>query len=268
MRVVFYYFVLAILIGGFFCVTFETKADEAVIPKVVLATWNWAPYYAENLPNGGAATEIVKASFKRVGYELEVKWVPWTRAIEKAKEGEFDGVLGVWYTEERARSFTYSKPFFKNEIVFFKRKDETINYISPSDIMTYRVGVTRNSGPHEWLKEKYSKNLDLVGSASLNIKKLMAKRFDLLVDEKLGILYILNNEFPEWKNAIESLDPPLQVNELHIMISQKNIYHQKIINDFNRGLREIRQDGTFENILIKHGFDQNSNRDRDSSYRN
>lgn len=233
-----------------------TVATDVAKTKVVLATWNWSPYYAENLPDGGAITEIVRAAFQREGYELEVKWVPWARAIEKAKEGEYDGVLGSWYTIERATYFTYSKPLLKNEIVFFKRKGETIKYNSLRDIKPYRIGVTRNSGPHEWLKADYSGNLDLVGSPVLNIKKLMAGRFHLIADEKAGILHILNNQFPEWKNAVESLHPPLQVNELHIMISKTNVDHQKIINNFNRGLEKIQQDGSFQNILMKYGLVQ------------
>lgn len=240
----------------FLCSTSANAAHETARPKIVLASSDWAPYYAEKLSGGGAAVQIVRSAFERAGYDLEIKWLPWARAIKEAEDGGFDGVLGVWYTAERAQLFTYSKPFFKNEIVFFKRRNEPINYHSLRDIRQYRIGVTRNSGPHEWLKTDYSKNIDLVGNASLNIKKLMAKRFDLMADEKLGIQYILNNEFPEWKNALESLVPPLQVNELHIMISKTNINHQKIINDFNKGLRAIQTDGTFRNILIKCGFNQ------------
>lgn len=231
-----------------------SDAKEVAKTKIVLATWDWAPYYARELPDGGAATEIVEMSFRRAGYELQVEWVPWARAIEKAKEGEYDGVLGCWYTDERAGFFSYSKPFLHNEIVFFKRRGEAIHYKSFRDVTAYRIGVTRNSGPHEWLKAKHFSNLDIVGDANLNIKKLMAKRFDLIADEKMGVLYILKHQYPGWKDALEILDPPLRVDNLHIMISKKNRAHQKIVSDFDRGLLEIRQDGTFQKILAKHGF--------------
>lgn len=253
--------ILSLLISALSLTSIQSEANESMRYRVVLATANWAPYYAPTLPKGGAVTEIAREAFRRVGYELEVVWVPWTRAMEKAKEGEYDGVLGAWYTEDRALHFTYSKPFFRNEIVFFKRRGDSIDNESLNDLTSYRIGVTKNSGPHEWLKDEYPDNLDLVGSAELNIMKLMAHRFDLMADEKLGVLYILNNKYPEWKDDIVSLEPPLQIDELHVIISKQNKDHDRITSDFDRGLGIMRADGTFDNILAKHGFSSDNSWD-------
>lgn len=235
------------------------ETEVAEISTIVLATSDWEPYYAENLTHGGVVADIVRTAFQRMGYKLEVKWLPWARAINAAKVGQYDGVLGAWYTEHRTHLFNYSKPFFKNEIVFFKLKGETIRYTSVLDLKSYRVGVTRNSAPHELLKSELTGSLDIVGTADLNIKKLIAKRIDLFVDENLGIQYMINTRFPEWKGLIEALKPPLQVNDLHIMISKKVDNNQKIVNDFNEGLQKILDDGTFEKIIKENGFNNQEN---------
>ena len=238
---------------------FFSAAEEievAETPTIILATSDWEPYYAEKLASGGVVTEIVRTAFQRMGYKLEVKWLPWARAINTAKAGYYDGVLGAWYTEDREQFFNYSKPFLKNDIVFFKLKGEPITYTSLLDLKSYRVGVTRNSGPHELLKSELNESLDIVVIADLNIKKLMAKRIDLFVDERLGVQYIINTQFPEWRGSIEALEPPLQVNDLHIMISKRVNNNQKIINDFNEGLQLILHDGTLENLLKENGFNK------------
>ena len=97
-------------------------------------------------------------------------------------------------------------------------------------------------------------NLEVGISAYANIQKLMAKRFDLLVDEKLNVFNIVNTHFPKWYNAIEVLSPPLQVNHLHLIISKENCEYQTLIDAFNNGLDEMIKNGTFESILAKYNF--------------
>ena len=42
--------------------------------KIVLATDPWPPFYGPDIKNGGYLTEIVKESFKRVGYDCKVEF--------------------------------------------------------------------------------------------------------------------------------------------------------------------------------------------------
>ncbi|SHO48181.1 substrate-binding periplasmic protein [Desulfopila aestuarii] len=217
---------------------------------------NWEPYYSETLDNGGVVVELVRRAFTRGGYSLELEWFPWTRAFNMAKTGDCDGVLGAWYTEERKQFFIYSEPFLTTELVFFKRKGEKITYTTLRDLQPYRIGVARDSGPYELLKPEFEQNLDVATSAYLNIQKLMGKRFDLLADEKLNVLYIINTHLPEWRGALEILSPPLQINKLHVIISKKIETPQKIVDAFNHGLKEIQEDGTFDAILKEYNFSE------------
>jgi polar amino acid transport system substrate-binding protein len=233
------------------------KRHEEKPPTIVLSIGeNWEPYYSETLPNGGVAVEIVRRAFERGGYALELQWMPWARAFNTAKEGEYDGVLGAWYTEGRTQFFTYTQPFLTTELVFFKRKGEPIMYTTLQDLKPYTIGVARDSGPYELLKAEFEQNLDIATSADLNIQKLMGKRFDLLADEKLNVLHIINTQFPQWRDAIEILDPPLQINQLHVIVSKQRKDPKTIVDAFNHGLKEIQKDGTFEAILKEYHFSE------------
>lgn len=229
------------------------KSDK---PRLFLAApEDFVPFSSKSLPNGGIATEIVRQAFLQAGYEIDVVWVPWPRALENAKKGIYDGVLGAWYTEERTQFFTYSLPFFKNEIVFFKRKDERIAYKSLKDLKPYRIGVAKNAAPHELLKSELAANLEVANSGILSIKMLMGKRFNMIAEEKLSVIHLLNNNFPQWRNTIEVMDPPLQINNLHVIISKKLPHHQNITADFNAGLQKILSEGWIENLRKQRGFE-------------
>lgn len=80
---------MIVMMTGLVFITLTTDAKGAEKAKIVLATGNWEPYYGETLPNGGIVTEIVRRAFRRVGYELEVKWRPWARAMEVTKQGKY-----------------------------------------------------------------------------------------------------------------------------------------------------------------------------------
>ncbi len=65
--------------------------------------------------------------------------------------------------------------------------------------------------------------------------------------------YLLKLNFPDQIDNYEFI-APMAVLEQHISISRKIEGGQKIVNDFNQGLKIIQRDGTFEKIFKKHGF--------------
>ena len=86
-------------------------AGDAYAGRLVkMATAPWAPYYSPDLPNGGYIPDITREAFKRVGYDFEVEYMPWKRALEMSRKGRYDGILGVFYSEERGEYFIFSLP--------------------------------------------------------------------------------------------------------------------------------------------------------------
>ena len=243
----------ASLIGMFVLVVFITSGFSEENRKVCLATSNWEPYYGDALPGNGFYAEITRAAFQRVGIEFIVEFHPWNRALEMSKRGKFDGLLGAYYNEERSRYFTYTDSVYESQEVFFCKKDAQISYASLNDLSKYMIGVVRGWGSIEILK-KANLNLDEVTDHDMNIKKLMAGRIDLICTEKIALLNLIQTKYPQWKDAIKIVPRPLVTLKIFNPISNKIPNHEKIVKDFNRGLKMIKDDGTFEKILTKHGF--------------
>jgi len=44
-------------------------------------TVDWAPFYAQNLAGQGFYSVLTREAFARAGYELEISFVPWKRAM-------------------------------------------------------------------------------------------------------------------------------------------------------------------------------------------
>jgi polar amino acid transport system substrate-binding protein len=243
-----------VLMMGLCLMIGTAHVSHAAQRSVVFATTTWEPLLGENLPGGGFYTEISRAAFQRVDYEFTVEFVPWKRAVEETKKGNYDGLLAAGYSEERAQFFSYTDPVYIEDIVFFCRANESISYASLQDLQPYTIGVLRGSLPGDILQQEPSLTLEEVSDDEFNINKLVEKRIDLFVSGKIYILHLLQTQFPEWKEAIEVIHPPLEVVKYYNPVSKTVADHDTIVADFNRGLQMIKEDGTFDQILQKHGF--------------
>lgn len=246
---------LGIVTGGIaLAIILNSALGSAATKKIVLATLNWEPYYGEKLENGGYIAEITREAFQRVGYEVEIKWVPWKRALEQAKEGRYDGLLGAWFSEERAQYFAFTEPIDMTTLSFFKQTGSPILYSTLKDLTPYRIGVTRGYAHTKEFDAAVYLTKEEVTTSSQNIQKLSEGRIDLFVEDRRVVQYLIRNDFLKLNGKIVEVKPPLQEKPLYNAISKKVVGYEHIIEDFNRGLKLLKDDGTFDQILQKYGF--------------
>lgn len=244
---------LSIVVILFFAMT--AYSAENTVRKITLAAMPFEPSVGELMPDGGYCVHIASEAFKRAGYPVEVNYVPWARALEGAKAGVYDGVLGIYYNEERSAFLAYTDPLYQDRNVFFKRTADHIDGASLKDLTPYTIGIVQGASfSAEFDSATYLKK-EAASSNELNIKKLVKGRIDLFaVEDKNYVLYLVNTQYPEWKGVIEPIDIPLGYSNLHVAISRKVKGYQAVVDAFNKGLREIVADGTMDRILKGHGM--------------
>jgi len=225
---------------------------------VSLSTTNYPPYFDVNLPEGGVLTDLIRTAFKRSEMALNVTWFPFERAEKYAKLSlKFDGIYSLWYTDERAKWAYYSDPILPNSLGFFIHKDSDMSaywnmtYLKAS---AQKIGVVRG-----YLNPEELENADLnevvANSDRLNLEALLWQRVDLIVIDKMVAESLINTYFSAQKDSFVWLDPPLEYKMQYLAIAKNAPNAKEKIAAFNHGLKEIRRDGTYQNIMKKHGFD-------------
>ena len=86
-----------------------------------MLTLNWAPHYAEDLPEQGLTTALVKAAFRAGGHRASVEFVPWSRALKEVEEGKADVVMGAYYNEDRTTRYIYSDLIYDLQVGLITR---------------------------------------------------------------------------------------------------------------------------------------------------
>ena len=89
---------------------------------------NYPPYVDREIEKEGVATEIIRQAFKKEGYVLQMKWLPWNRALAGAEEVRYDLIPHAWYTDDRSKKFLYSEPYLTNRLIFVKRVEDPFQY--------------------------------------------------------------------------------------------------------------------------------------------
>jgi polar amino acid transport system substrate-binding protein len=228
-------------------------ADDKII--VLAHETSWAPHYGKGLKQGGYTVEIIKEALNRVGYELETVWLPWKRAQVEAARGDYDGLGASYYNEERANKFAYSDPIANTEMVFFKRTEDDIKYSNLEDLKPYKIGTGFGYGyPEQFVKADYLKKIEAY-ELKTNITRLLHKRIDLIIGSRKAIFFFLKQKYPDRINSLEILGNPLETLPLYVLFSKKKPDYKQKIEDFNRGLKMIKEDGTYQKIMKNHGLD-------------
>jgi len=79
---------------------------------------NWEPFTGEKLESGGFLSEITKEAMSRSGYNIQIEFLPWSRALLMIQTGEIDGLMGTYYTTERLISAAFTDSLGKTDVVF------------------------------------------------------------------------------------------------------------------------------------------------------
>jgi polar amino acid transport system substrate-binding protein len=226
--------------------------------KLEMVTCSWPPYYdtaKESKHKGdGVFAELTKAAFKRVGYDINVSYYPWSRAMHLTNTGKFPGLLGPYYSEERAKDLAFTDPVMNTENVFFAKNGRNIRWKTLKDLSKYKIGVGRGwAYGQEFDNASYLKK-EAVTTVQMNIKKLAADRIDMFIGSKAVVLYEIENNLIKHIGDFEIVKPSYQVKPLHNAFSKKLKGYKKIIKDFNRGLKLIKKDGTYAKILKSYSY--------------
>lgn len=216
---------------------------------IVAAGDPWPPFVDPHNPKEGLSLEIIRAAFQTQGYEVQYTNVPWARAEAGVKNGRYDILPDVWFTESRKRDLMFSTPYTRNEIRFIALKDDPFEYDDINSLQGKIVGTIRGYSYSEEFLAATHFTREEVTDFLQNMRKLLAKRIDLTLDDEIVARYRIAQENPTWFEHIRFSQKPLSYQDLYIAAGYKNPRHTEIIEAFNRGLEIIKTNGRLADII-------------------
>lgn len=229
---------------GFLVCSFSIFAQARTI---TLLSIEYPPYTGRSLPQEGIITAITRAAYKRMGYEVDIQYQPWARAIQEVKKGKFAGVLDVWYSAGRTEFLAYSKPLLLNEIGFYARTNRQVDVRNLSKLGNLTIGKVRGNLDPPNIASAHLRFDEAVDDTN-NLLKLAAGRVDLVLMDKHVADHILANQLKNLRTELVWLKPPVYRFWLYVAFSKNSPNWERYLVDFNTGLAMIQEDGTLEQL--------------------
>lgn len=236
-----------------------TESTNENTDKVILVIGEWEPFTSENLEGYGFFTEIVTAAFEQAGVPIEYRFYPWKRCEEMVHNGEAWGTFPYAYTEERTAIYNYSDKVFPDSTVMFYRKDNSkidLNAIDVARLETLKPYTIGGITGYSYEKPFNDAGLmvDWASGEEDGIHKLAKGRIDFYPQNDAAGWALLRKLYPDEINNFAILEKPLFQNDFYIISSKQYPDGDKILQSFNKGLNEIKENGRMQAILDKYNL--------------
>jgi polar amino acid transport system substrate-binding protein len=220
----------------------------------IAALIGWPPFSADDLPNDGFSNDLTQTVLKRMGHDSKVSMMPWARALEMTKRGRYEVLPSVWYSDERAKELVFTDPIASNRIVFIKESVNDFEFDGLDSLTGKRIGIVQGYDYRDDFLQGEDFTLEATNDFITNVKKLLAGRVDLTVSDELVAKYAINKNLPKFANELAYTDGSLSEKTLHVTFSRDMPRAEQMAEAFNAELAKMREDGTYDAILARHGL--------------
>jgi polar amino acid transport system substrate-binding protein len=163
-----------------------------------LASLEWPPFVGSRLEQEGLSAVIADSAARKFGYRLQVDYFPWPRAMQLGlRDTRYAGYFPAYYTEERARHCYFSAPIGSSTIGLAYLKSAPLHWQMLQDLNSLTIAIVAgfsNGASFDEMLHEGRLHVDASSSDMLNLRKLLAKRVDAVVIDKLTLRYLLLNE--------------------------------------------------------------------------
>ncbi|HFH9837726.1 TPA: ABC transporter substrate-binding protein/permease [Streptococcus suis] len=238
-----FFILLASMLPVFFIFT-SVKADDAI--DIVFDN-SYAPFEFKDSDQEykGLDVDIINEVAKRSGWTVNKTFPGFDAAVNAVQSGSADALMaGTTITDARKKVFTFSDPYFDTKIVIATTKANTIS--SYKDLKGKTVGVKNGTAAQAFLdenKDKYGYTIKTFDTGDLMYNSLSAGAVDAVMDDEAVIQYAIQ------QGQDLSIDIEGEAIGSFGFSVKKGSQYEYLVEDFNKALAEMKEDGTYETIM-------------------
>ena len=210
---------------------------------------NWSPWtYHDERTNEltGLEVDIAKLIAEGLGVEPVFQEAPWDALLAGVNAERFDIICnGVGYTEDRAKSYSFTTPYvYSNKVLVVAENNEEIKTV---DDLKGKKTANSASSTYAALAEEYGATLVPVDTLGETMDMLVQGRVDATINAQVSIADYLK-EHPDAKiKVVQVLAGDPVAYPLHI-----GDEYQTLVDAINEILEAARQDGRLAEISMKY----------------
>lgn len=221
--------------------------------RIRIAIGEMPPVIGAALPHRGVVPELIVEIFGAAGIAVDFDFVPWKRAYSQTQAGQVHATALWGRTPEREELFDFSDTVFTDELVLFYRREQPVVW-DGKDTEALRgltVGLPLGSAKAPLLAQAERSGAiryEVSGDSELNLRKLLARRFEAVDLARSAGLALLQQHFSPAERARIAHTVSYQQWHYCMMFSRKTAGSARYLALFNAGLRKLKASGRFQQI--------------------
>ena len=209
---------------------------------------NWSPWTYHDEKTGeltGLEVDIANLIAEGLGVKADFQEAPWDALLAGVDAGRFDIICnGVGYTEERAKSYSFTTPYvYSNKVLVVAEDNEEIRSV---DDLKGKKTANSASSTYAALAEEYGATLVPVDTLGETMDMLVQGRVDATLNAQVSIADYLREH------------PDAKIKTVQVLAGDPVAYPvakdgtESLVEAINEILEAARQDGTLAEISIKY----------------
>ena len=207
-------------------------------------------YTDENGEFVGIDVDIIKAVAANQGFNIDIQSLGWDAAVTAVQAGQADALLaGASITDQRKENgWIFSDSYYDSYQVFAVKADSGVESLDDLKGKTIAVkNATAGANYAEELKDKYGFKIDTYEDSPTMYQAVVLGQADACVEDKPIMADNIKTGGLDL-TIVESTASEVAPYGLAIM----NKDNQEFLDMFNKGLQEIKDNGTYDEILNKY----------------
>ena len=237
------------LMTAFLTLAFMFGAKVSADTIKIVSDSTYAPFEFKDSDQvyKGIDVDIIKKAAEISGWDYKMTFPGFDAAVNAVQSGQADALMaGTTVTKERKKVFTFSDTYYDTKIVIVTRKQDKITKYSQLKGKT--VGVKNGTAAQSFLekhKDKYNYKIKSFDTGDSMYNSLESASVDAVMDDKPVAQYAIN----QGQNLrIEMNGEPIGSFAFAV---KKGSKYEYLIKDFNKALKQMKADGTYDEIMAK-----------------
>ncbi|WP_022962811.1 substrate-binding periplasmic protein [Halopseudomonas pelagia] len=234
--------------------TLTCHSAFAAEPIKLVTGEEYPPFTGSDLHSGGVLTALVTNAFAHSSVTTQVEFRPWVRGYEDSLKLEYAATFPYIATDERKANFLFSDPLYLLKIRFYVTPNSPFQQGSAQELAQAVFCLPAGYEFAGWAADQREK-LNFVRPRTIEqcYEMMSRNRVDVLISNPANVAYLATlAQHKRQPLILRELQHPLADVTLHLMIPAHHPQAETLMNDFNRGLRQMHSSGDSARLFNNH----------------
>lgn len=240
-----------------FCLIFSVITRAEIPKSITLAAADWCPYTCPSKEEPGIVVEYFRNILAPYGITLDIRYLPWNRAIREVNIGSVAGLTTAVPSEAPDLQFT-SVATMDYSVCLYSRESSNWQYSEPSSLKGNILGAALNYSYGESIDAYINENIDNGAITFIAGDKKIFRYASMLrsnrIDAFIGDMYVTG-----WGAKNENIDMQqikinhcLQKTPFYMALNPELLWSKELINLLDQELSKEENSEILSEIIYRY----------------